>query len=625
MEQLSKMKRKEVWKLVETAGEIAVSEVQAHFDARSRSRRKMLNRLIADFAAEGLVTIDPDTRMIRVIERKKKGAFRGPAAVAPGVTGQAGTGGKKSVVHNRGGDRGGRREKEILPMDDFEKIIEKHKIRVEFPSSVMREAESAEEEIPQAEIARRQDLRNRLIVTIDGADAKDLDDAVSVERSGDGWKLGVHIADVSYYVPKGSKLDGEAVKRGNSFYFINKVVPMFPKILSNGICSLNPQEDRLTLSVHMTIGPDGGVKEYEIRESVIHTRYRLTYDHVQNLLDGKTATEDRELMDTLREMHALFRVLNARRIRDGSIDFNFREQKCSLDENDEPVKLWLKDRQDSERIIEEFMLIANQTVAKFLSGKGVSIYRIHGEPESEKLQAFTRLVLRLGHKVRGLPVPDAQEMQRILKEVEDKPHKELVNQILLRSMQQARYDTSNIGHFGLGFEYYTHYTSPIRRYADLVVHRLIKNFLSGREQGRAERTQYFEQELNRIADHISAQERVAMVAERDFYKIKAIRFMRGREGQVYDGLITGVTDFGIFTQIRVFGVEGLTRFQDLPDDYYEFDMANYRAVGRKTKKSYTMGDPVKVRVKRVNVARGFMDLLILSEGDDEIQNYLKTH
>lgn len=602
----NKMKRKDVLKFIQDAGKTTIMDIQAHFDVQSRSKKKKLNRILWDYEGEGVVCIDKESRSVSMNVKEKK---------------------EKKIVIDKV------KEKEIVkkpdrikhertkdPLDDFDQILDEYKVRKEFPPAVMKEAEAVDSSIPENETARRLDLRNRTVVTIDGADAKDLDDAVSIEKKEGGWVLGVHIADVSYYVPKESNLDREAFKRANSFYFINKVVPMFPKNLSNGICSLNPQEDRLTLSVFMNISPDGEVTSYEMKETVIHSRHRLTYDWVQLYLDGKAGAVEPALSDALNEMNVLFKVLNKKRYSGGSIDFNFREQKCTLDGNDEPIKLWLKDRQDSERIIEEFMLIANQTVAKYLSSKGVSLYRIHGEPEPEKIKDFIRVAMKLGHKITGVPVPDAQELQRILRDVENTPHKEFINQVLLRSMQQAKYDTGNIGHFGLGFEFYTHYTSPIRRYADLIIHRLIKHSLHGKSGS----VLYSKSELEKIATHISEVEREAMQAERDYYKIKAIRFMESKAGQRFDGMITGVASFGIFVQIKLFGVEGMVRYQDIADDYYIYDEQNYSAFGKKTKKRFTMGDNVRVKVKKVSVARGFLDLQILNEEEDaEMEKYLK--
>jgi ribonuclease R len=490
--------------------------------------------------------------------------------------------------------------------DDFRAILEKYKIREKFPSRVLCESEVIPERIDTRDILNRLDLRRELVFTIDGEDAKDLDDAVSIEKLSDGWKLGVHIADVSYYVKKDSLLDREARRRANSFYFITRVVPMFPEKLSNGICSLNPGVDRLTLSIIMEIDRTGTVIKYSLHESIIHTSYRLTYEKVQDYIDGKEAYPSPELKKSLTQMNELYQILYKKRIREGALDLDFREQKCVLDERSEPVKFWLKDRLASERIIEEFMLVANRITAKFLGEKGISIYRIHSEPTAEKIQDFVRLALKLGHKIYGVPVPSPVELQRVLDESRNMPHKELVSQLLLRSMQQARYDTDNIGHFGLGFEYYTHFTSPIRRYADLIVHRLIKNYISKNKKDSAV---YSKDELRKIADHISTMERVAMESERDFYKIKSIRFMESKVHKKFDGIITGVSSFGIFVQIRIFGVEGLVRYRDMSDDYYYYDEKNYCAIGKKSKRKYTLGDRVNITVKKVNVEKGFLDLL----------------
>ncbi|MFN3659895.1 MAG: ribonuclease R family protein, partial [Brevinematales bacterium] len=413
--------------------------------------------------------------------------------------------------------------------EDFEYILDVHHIRRDFPPKALAQAEGISGKIPEKEIASRLDLRREMIFTIDGPDAKDLDDAVSIKRTSTGWKLGVHIADVSYYVPKYSPLDKEAFKRGNSFYFINRVVPMFPEKLSNGLCSLNPHEDRLTMSVIMDVDKTGYVTRYRIVPSIIHSQYRLTYPQVESVLQGETTIPDKRLQESLMEMNQLFRLLREKRIREGSIDFDFREQKCELNEWDEPVKFWFKERLDAERLIEEFMLLANQVVAKFLSEKTeYAMYRVHEEPEEEKLKSFLAMALRFGYKFRTHILPPPQELQRLLEEMKGKPYQELLNQMLLRSMQQARYQNENLGHYGLGFEYYTHFTSPIRRYADLTVHRLVKACLG------IAKISYKDKELAAIANHVSKQERVAMEAEREFYKIKSVRYMQGKEGMEFD-------------------------------------------------------------------------------------------
>ena len=444
------VKRQEILKLLKESRYLKKSEIYSYFDCNNDSKKKRIDHLLKELVKNEIIKYDEGEDNFSFIKSPDK-----KESIS-----------KKLISFTKPQSVERRKNNSVDAGMDFDSVIERYKIRKDFPPSIIAEAESIDSSIPAAEIKKRLDLRKKLIVTIDGSDAKDLDDAVSIEKMKKGWQLGVHIADVSYYVRKNSKLDREAIKRGNSFYFINKVVPMFPKILSNGICSLNPQEDRLTLSVIMDIDEKGIVQKYKIFDSIIHSSFRLTYDWVQSFINGSEKTSDNSLSDSLLEMNQLFRVLNNKRLREGGIDFDFKEQKCALDEKDEPVKLWLKERQDSERIIEEFMLIANQIVAKFLSEKGVSLYRIHAEPEVQKLQDFVRLALKFGHKVNGVPVPDTKELQRVLEEVKDKPHKELVNQILLRSMQQAKYDTENIGHFGLGFDYYTHFTSPIRRYAE---------------------------------------------------------------------------------------------------------------------------------------------------------------
>lgn len=604
------MKKKEILKFLTDTPSTSLSELYDHFSLETKGSQKRLRRVLEEMSGAGEIHYDTGGQKVRLlsdasntseIARKK-----GPRKPKPAVPEKKGlrAGRKPGNPDADGNERAKAPKSGRTAAQDLDVIIEKFAIRRDYPEGALREAEEVPAVIPREEISRRLDLRKDFIVTIDGVDAKDLDDAVSVQKTLMGWKVAVHIADVSYYVPAGSKLDREAMKRGNSFYFINRVVPMFPEVLSNGICSLNPREDRLTLSAIMELDSKGNVKNYEMRETVIHTAHRLNYDWVQAFLDGREKTDDRRLEKALKDMHALFQVLYKKRMSAGGIDFNFREQKCALDESGEVVKIWKKDRQDSERIIEELMLLANQVTARHLSKHGYTLYRIHGEPGEEKFQNFLRLAMNLGYQVRGLPMPDSLELQRILKEASEKPHRELINQILLRTMQQARYDIENIGHYGLGFEFYTHFTSPIRRFADLVVHRLVKESLGPRRQ----KPLYTRVELEEIAAHISTTERVAMESERDFFKIKAIRFMKHKVGERFAGSVTGVTNFGVFIEIPLFGVEGLVRYQDFNDDYYEFDELNFRAVGRRRKKTITMGDPLRVRVKRADVEKGWLDL-----------------
>ncbi|MGC8770790.1 MAG: ribonuclease R [Brevinematia bacterium] len=579
------MKRKDLIKIIKSFSSISFDKLIEVLNVKKPSNIKKMKKLVSSLVKNKEITIDDEKNLIvlkekEIIHKDKKENVK-KSKTPPDKT-------------------------KFTAKDDFYIITEKYKIRREFPESVLKEANELNFKVDEE---KRLDLRKKMIFTIDGADAKDLDDAVSIDTKSTGFRLGVHIADVSFYVSKNSKLDKEAKKRGNSYYFINKVVPMFPFALSNHLCSLNPNEDKLTLSIFMDIDKNGEIKKYEIFPSIICSKYRLTYDYVESYLRGEVEIEDKNLKKSLDEMNVLFRILNKRRIENGSIDFDFKEQKIELDDNDEPVKVWLKERLDAERIIEEFMLAANKCVAKFLSEREISLYRVHEEPEEHKLRSFMRMALRLGHKIQGNPVPDAFAIQKILKEVKDKPHKELINHILLRSMQQARYQTENFGHYGLGFEFYTHFTSPIRRYADLIVHRLIRHFLFEKDKPLP----YSKDELSKIATHISNTERIAMEMEREFYKIKSLRFMKGMEGKKFGAIISGIINLGIFAQIEKYGIEGMIRFADMEDDYYIFDEVNYCAIGKRTRKKFVIGDKIKVEVVSVRVEKGFLNLKIVEK------------
>ncbi|MCX7882784.1 MAG: ribonuclease R [Brevinematales bacterium] len=593
------MKRKEVQKFLESVQEAPLEVLYKEFQATNKSSQKRLRHILGDLEQEGVV----EFRETMVVMRRPK-----KSRVSSRVFSPTDKEPKNKKSYRRSPLREDGRRKNYEATDDFAYILEVHHIRNDFPPKALAQAEALPMDIPAKERALRLDLRKEMIFTIDGPDAKDLDDAVSIKRTLTGWELGVHIADVSYYVPKHTPLDKEALRRGNSFYFINRVVPMFPEKLSNGLCSLNPHEDKLTMSVLMEVNRKGQVTKYRIVPSIIHSHYRLTYPQVEEVLKGKVTMPDTRLQKSLMEMRELFRLLHDKRIQEGSIDFDFREQKCELNEWDEPVKFWLKERLDAERLIEEFMLLANQTVARFLSEKTeYAMYRVHEEPEEEKLKSFLAMALRFGYKFRTHTPPPPQELQRLLEEVKGKPYQELLNQMLLRSMQQARYQNENLGHYGLGFAYYTHFTSPIRRYADLTVHRLVKSHLG------IAKISYTDKELAKIASHISKQERVAMEAEREFYKIKSVRYMQGKEGMEFEAVISGVTSFGLFVSIRETGIEGLVRLADLAD-YFVYHEESHSVVGKRTKKVYQMGQSVRVRLVRVNVKKQHLDFELVEEG-----------
>ncbi|MDR0271672.1 ribonuclease R [Paenibacillus sp.] len=494
------------------------------------------------------------------------------------------------------------------PGVDILSIIRKHQLPEGFPDEVMAEAESAPDSITDEEIAQqgRRDLRGKNIVTIDGEDAKDLDDAVNVELLENGhYRLGVHIADVGYYVREKSELDKEAYNRGCSVYLVDRVIPMLPHRLSNGICSLNPQVNRLTLSCEMEFDKHLKVVKHDVFTSVIKTKERMTYNNVRKILED----EDPELMERYKDLVGDFRLmkelamkLRGKRMKRGAVDFDFVESKVIVDENGKPVDIIKRERSIAEQIIEEFMLAANETVAEHFHWLKVPfVYRVHDNPDPEKLQNFMAFAENMGYHIKGRGNSvHPRALQTLLEEIKDTKEQTVISTMMLRSMKQAKYDADMSGHFGLAAEYYTHFTSPIRRYPDLVIHRVIREVIESNNVLPEKRHEYLASRMPDIAQHSSERERVAVEAERDTDQLKKAEYMLDKVGEEFEGIISSVTGFGIFIELPN-TIEGLIRMAGLTDDYYHFDEASMSLIGERTSKVFRIGDEVKIRVARVNM------------------------
>ena len=499
---------------------------------------------------------------------------------------------------------------------DILSIVRMFNLPSVFPEDVIKEAQAVPMRIPEDEISRRRDLRQLKLFTIDGADAKDLDDAVSIESlDNGGYRLGVHIADVSHYVKDGSPLDKEALKRGNSVYLLDRVIPMLPHELSNGICSLNPNEDRLAMSVIMDIDKKGKVYAHEIFESVINSKARLIYDDVSDLLEGKTSTEGKlkEVAEELFIMKELMDILRARRERRGSIDFDFPESYIELDENGKPIDVRKLERRVANRLIEEFMLVCNETVAeRFFWAQIPFLYRIHEDPNPEKVADFLRFIHNFGYSIRGKEL-HPKDFQRLTDEIKGRREEPVISTLLLRTMQKAVYSSEPGKHFGLAAQYYSHFTSPIRRYPDLQIHRIIKETLRGSLSHR--RMEHLEGRLPEVADHTSMTERRAEEAEREVDDLKKAQYMAERIGEEYDGIVSSVTSFGMFVQLEN-TIEGLVHFSNMEDDFYFFDEENYTIVGERTKRTYRLGDEVRIKVIGADIGKKNIDFAIASVNVD---------
>jgi len=490
------------------------------------------------------------------------------------------------------------------PGVDILSVIHKHGLPGPFPVEALEQANDVPETINEEDLKDRRDLRNETIVTIDGADAKDLDDAVTVTKLDNGnYKLGVHIADVSHYVTENSPIDREAVDRGTSVYLVDRVIPMIPHRLSNGICSLNPKVDRLTLSCEMEVDSEGQVVNHEIFQSVIKTTERMTYTDVNKILEEKDEAlrqKYEKLVPMFEEMGELASVLRTKRMNRGAIDFDFKEAKVLVDAKGQPTDVVLRERSVAERLIEEFMLLANETVAEHFHWMNVPfIYRIHEEPNAEKLQRFLEFITNFGYTVKGAANEiHPRALQNIIEEVAGKPEETVISTVMLRSMKQAKYDPESLGHFGLSTEFYTHFTSPIRRYPDLIVHRLIRTYLIEGKVDEQTRSSWAES-LPVIAEHASNMERRAVEAERETDELKKAEYMLDKIGEEYDGMISSVTNFGMFVELPN-TIEGLIHVSYLTDDYYRYDERHYAMIGERTGNVYRIGDEITVRVVNVN-------------------------
>jgi ribonuclease R len=487
------------------------------------------------------------------------------------------------------------------------------KVRQVFPEDVIREAKRVSQEgIREAEIKGRKDLRNINIITIDGSDAKDLDDAVYAEKLNDNeYLLGVHIADVTHYVKEDGKLDKEAFRRGTSIYLTDRVIPMLPKELSNGVCSLNPGEDKLTLSVEMVINKDGRVVDYKIFESIVNNRYRMTYDQVTEILENtneELTDKYKDIVPMLKTMEELSMILRKKRELRGAIDFEFPERKVISDETGKAIDVRKYERKISNKIIEEFMLVCNETVAEHYYWLNMPfVYRVHEDPDEEKMYEFSKFIHNFGYSLKG-NVVHPKELQQLLNKIKDKREESIINNMMLRSLKKAIYSPDASTHFGLAAEYYCHFTSPIRRYPDLQIHRIIKGHIKGKYSEDGLQKLYERTAL--AAEQSSKMERLADEVERDTEKIRIAEFMSDKIGQEYEGVVSGVTNFGVFVELEN-TVEGLVHISNMVDDYYIYDDEKKELFGQGSHKTYKIGDRVKVRVDNVSIPKAEIDFALI--------------
>jgi ribonuclease R len=502
------------------------------------------------------------------------------------------------------------------PGIDSELIIEQYELPVQFSLATLREADDIPQQVTPAMHRGRHDLRAQPTVTIDGETARDFDDAISIEKIRTGYRLWVHIADVAHYVKEGSSLNEEAYQRGTSVYLPDRAIPMLPTALSNGICSLNPNVDRLTLTCEMDISPAGDILKYDIYESIINSNERMTYTAVREILVDRDPLQRKRyaaLLPKFELMAGLMEVLRSKRSKRGSIDFDLPEPQIVLDLQGRMTEIIRAERNMAHQIVEEFMLAANETVAGHIEKKEAPfIYRIHEEPAEEKLADLIEFLATLGISLPAVKKLKPLHLQKALARAKGTPEETLINTVLLRTMKQARYSAENVGHFGLAADTYTHFTSPIRRYPDLIVHRVLKADMRGKLKDAAYAA-HLAETLPEAAAHCSARERTAMEAERDVITMLKLEFMKDKLGEVYDGIITGVVQFGFFVQLRELFVEGLVHVSTLTDDYYHYVEKLHCLRGERRKCVFRIGDTVRVRVDRVDAVRKRIDFSIAKD------------
>ncbi len=485
-------------------------------------------------------------------------------------------------------------------------ILAEFDLPLKFPDHVMDEARRIRSRVTKTEIKKRRDFRHIPTFTIDPADAKDFDDALSIRPMGDNrWEIGVHIADVTHYVRPNTALEEEAFRRATSVYLVDRVIPMLPEKLSNELCSLKPHEDRLTFSAVFDIDIEGNVTQQWFGRTIIHSDRRFAYEEAQEVIDNREGDFARELQ----VLNDIAKKLNAQRFKEGAINFETLEVKFQLDEDGRPMSIYIKERKDAHKLIEEFMLLANKKVAEFVHGlkdndrPKTMVYRIHEKPDADKLQNFSVFAKKFGHDIALNGKAVSSSINKLVQKTTNTPQQDILQSLAIRTMAKARYSTEAIGHFGLAFQHYTHFTSPIRRYPDMMAHRLLQRYLDGK---RSENQKKYEEKCQ----HSTDREKKAADAERASIKYKQVEFMQNMDTRrAFDGVVTGVTEWGVYVEINETKCEGMVRMSDIVDDFYELDSENYRVIGKRNKKIIAFGDSVKVKVKETNLEKRTMDLV----------------